>query len=96
MGEIFPRRNQIENGDGIAQNANLTIPGGKVLTGCWLLYTARYFDFLELNLAREVWGDIFPDIFGVSRPLDKIKDIIIKYTYERFAGSAYPRTRVTP
>ena len=39
---------------------------------------ARRYDLDELNLARGVWGDFFPDVIGAT---DK-QDIVVKQTYE--------------
>jgi RHS repeat-associated protein len=103
--EVFIREHQIENEDDIVANDNLTIEARQSFNR--LLATVRrqrYFTFENLNLARDVWGDIFPDIIGGIEldPQGNAKDIIVKFTYEptygqlltqsdpRFTNSAVP------
>jgi len=77
--EYFLRRHGIENEDEITANDNLTIEERQSFTRVLAsVRRAKYFTLLDLNLAREVWGDIFPDIIGGFDP----DDIIVKLTYE--------------
>lgn len=80
--EYFVRRHGLTDNDD-ARKDHLTFQErqgfGRLLT---TVRRGRYYSPAELNLARDVWGDIFPDLFGASDP----EDIVVKFTYEPTYG----------
>ena len=48
---------------------------------------ARTFRLADLDLSRQVWGDVFPDVFAAHEPADGgVGDIVTKFTYESAYG----------
>ena len=89
--DYFVRRHQIENEDDLGKVEAMT--AGERQRFAHLLAVIgrqRYFTLQDLNLAKGVWGDIFPDmIAGIDLDEDgNSKDIILKYTYEDEFGQA--------
>jgi YD repeat-containing protein len=93
--EYFIRSRQIEDESDLIRSTDMTAQERQGFTR--LLATvrrARYFDLQDLNVAGGVWGDLFPDIFGAFEPdpHDRVKDIIVKFTYEPIYGLLLTRS----
>jgi RHS repeat-associated protein len=80
--EYYVRRHGAEP-DGSASLDALTVAErqgfGRLLA---TVTRGRRYDWAEMNLARGVWGDLFPDILGGLDP----NDAIAKFTYEPTYG----------
>ena len=84
--EYFARRHGLDPDEDIsghdALDVNECLAHGRLLAIVQRGQSRRY---IELDLTRGLWGDIFPDIFGA---LDQ-KDIVRKYTYHQKYGQIH-------
>lgn len=90
--EYFNRSNGITDEDEVSTHDALTLEGrqgfGQLLA---TVRRGRYYGLAELNLARDVWGDIFPDIFGGFESDDTVIKFTYKLTYGQLLTVSNPR-----
>ena len=93
--EYFMREHQIEDENELSGHEQLNMQERQTFHRLLsLVRRNRYFTLSDLDLSRDIWGDIFPDILQAV-DLDEDgnpRDVITKFTYEPVYGQLLTRS----